>query len=95
MNNFKDLLVTTQNLLGFAYWIEVTTEIPACTYYFGPFQTQQEAEAAQGGYEEDLKAEAAQGIHSRIEQCKPKFLTSPEEVGEMTGQQTPFYSSLL
>ena len=95
MNNFKDLLVTTQNRLGFAYWIEVTTESPACTYYFGPFQSQEEAEAARSGYEEDLKAEAAEGIQSTIKQCKPEFLTSPEELGELEDEQTPIYSGLL
>ncbi|MDJ1180685.1 DUF1816 domain-containing protein [Roseofilum sp. BLCC_M91] len=92
MNNLKDLLVNTQNFLGFAYWIEIKTEIPACTYYFGPFQSQEEAQQAQQGYEDDLKAEAAQGISSVIKQCKPNSLTIYEDLGEINGQQTPAYS---
>lgn len=92
MNNFKDLLVNTQNFLGFAYWIEIKTQTPACTYYFGPFQSQEEAEQAQQGYEEDLKAEAAEGISSTIKQCKPEALTISEDLGEINGQQTPAYS---
>jgi len=92
MNNFKDLLVTTQNFLGLAYWIEIKTQTPECTYYFGPFQSQEEAQEAQQGYEEDLKAEAAEGITSVIKKCKPESLTISEDLGEINGQQTPAYS---
>ncbi len=93
MNNFKDLLVNTQNFLGLAYWIELKTQTPPCTYYFGPFQSYEEAQQAKGGYEEDLLAESAQGITTVIKQCKPEALTISEDLGELNGQQTPVYSS--
>ena len=34
---------------GKAWWIEIKTNQPACTYYFGPFDSELEAMAAKGG----------------------------------------------
>ncbi|HBE16837.1 MAG TPA: hypothetical protein DDW51_04275, partial [Cyanobacteria bacterium UBA11367] len=48
--------------LGLAFWVEIVTDNPKCTYYFGPFLSAQEAETAKGGYIEDLENEGAQGI---------------------------------
>ncbi|HBQ99982.1 MULTISPECIES: DUF1816 domain-containing protein [unclassified Roseofilum] len=87
MNNVQDLLVNTQNFLGFAYWIEIKTQTPSCTYYFGPFQSIEEAEEVQHGYEEDLKAEAAEGISTLIKQCKPEALTISGDLGEIGNRQ--------
>ncbi len=39
----KEFLISSLNLFGLAYWIEIVTETPQCTYYFGPFLTEQEA----------------------------------------------------
>ena len=59
------------------------TELPSCTYYFGPFATGNEADAAKAGYVEDLESESATGIHVSIEQrCQPTYLTI-DRTGEL------------
>ncbi|MDB9313438.1 DUF1816 domain-containing protein [Spirulina sp. CS-785/01] len=74
--------------LGLAYWVEIKTDSPACTYYFGPFSNQQEAQEASYGYVEDLKEEEATGITVTIARMKPKDLTIFEdELGEMNGHK--------
>ena len=80
------LLTKVLNILGIKeqkklpYWLKITTKVPKCTYYFGPFDSSHEAKALQAGYMEDLMAESAQGIHLELEQSeKPKELTVCEE----------------
>lgn len=80
----KELLIGILDFLGLAYWVEIVTKEPKCTYYFGPFLSQQEAQTAQGGYIEDLKNETAQGISVTIKRCKPSKLTIFDELGEQT-----------
>ena len=60
------------------WWIEVQTKFPHCTYYFGPFDSLNEAQKHQPGYIEDLVAEKAQGISFKINQKQPILLTSCE-----------------
>lgn len=74
------------DLLGFKkkeqspYWLRITTKVPKCIYYFGPFDNSYEARASQAGYLEDLMAENAQGIHIELAQCpQPPELTICEE----------------
>ena len=74
------------NILGiqqpknFPYWLKITTKVPQCVYYFGPFDSPLEAKALQGGYIEDLIAENAQGIHIEMKYGpQPKNLTVCEE----------------
>ncbi|HEY9696900.1 MAG TPA: DUF1816 domain-containing protein [Trichocoleus sp.] len=69
--------------LGLAWWVEVVTETPSCTYYFGPFLTAQEAKEAQAGYIEDLQQEGAKGMRIAIKRCKPEKLTVFDEETEM------------
>ena len=57
------------------WWIEIHTNNPQCTYYFGPFQTAFEAQALQAGYLEDLQQEQAQIVTAQIKQCQPQQLT--------------------
>ena len=57
------------------WWVEIQTNNPQCTYYFGPFETAEEARASQDGYLEDLRQEQAQIITVEIKQCQPKELT--------------------
>jgi hypothetical protein len=78
----KELLIKILDFIGWAYWVEIVTEHPACTYYFGPFVNQQEAEAAQSGYIEDLRHEGAQEITLTVKRCKPDKLTIFNELGE-------------
>lgn len=63
------------NQFGLAWWVEVVTASPRCTYYFGPFLTADEANQAKPGYIEDLEQEGAQGILVDVKRCKPKELT--------------------
>ncbi len=57
------------------WWIEIFSTQPCCTYYFGPFESDQQAFLDQDGYIEDLVNEGAQGITVQIKWCKPKELT--------------------
>ena len=57
------------------WWVEIQTDNPQCTYYFGPFETAEEARALQDGYLEDLRQEQARIITVEIKQCQPKELT--------------------
>lgn len=58
-----------------AWWLEISTQQPQATYYFGPFSTAEEAQGSQGGYLEDLEQEGAQDITVQVKWCKPKQLT--------------------
>lgn len=63
-----------------AWWAEITTIKPRCIYYFGPFQTDAEAQSAYSGYVDDLDSEGAQGIVVVIKRCKPDNLTVFDEI---------------
>lgn len=76
----KELLLKTVNFLGFASWVEIVTENPTCTYYFGPFLDNGEAEAAKNGYVEDLHSEGAHIASLSVKRCKPDELTIFDEL---------------
>ena len=57
------------------WWIEIHTNSPHCTYYFGPFDSAFEAQDLQTGYLEDLRQEQAQILTAQIKQCQPPQLT--------------------
>lgn len=78
----NDILLNILEFFGLAWWVEVVTEAPKCTYYFGPFATVKGAKAAQVGYVEDLKQEGARGIKVSVKRCKPNRLTIVEEEAE-------------
>ena len=71
----KELLLKLVELVGFASWVEVVTENPSCTYYFGPFMGNEEAETAKQGYIEDLQNEGAMIASLVVKRCKPGELT--------------------
>lgn len=75
----KEIFTSGLEQLGFAWWIEIVTVEPACTYYFGPFTSGEEAELAQAGYVEDIKQEGAQGMSVQVKWCKPQELTVFED----------------
>jgi Domain of unknown function (DUF1816) len=77
--NIQDIWSNALHLVGQAWWVEITTDRPPCTYYFGPFTTAVEADAAKSGYVEDLESESAQGIQVAIKRCKPVQLTIDRE----------------
>jgi Domain of unknown function (DUF1816) len=57
------------------WWVEIVKELPRCTYYFGPFDSEKEASTNTPGYIEDLESEGAQRLSVRIKQCQPSELT--------------------
>lgn len=83
----KEVLIKILHLLGLAFWVEIVTDNPRCTYYFGPFLSEQEARAAQGGYIEDLENEAAKVVSLNIKRCKPTNLTIFDELGEQISRE--------
>ena len=70
-----DVWTDILNFLGQAWWVEILTTQPQCTYYFGPFASINEANIAMPGYVEDLESELAQDIQTYIKRCKPSILT--------------------
>ncbi|MEN9230126.1 MAG: DUF1816 domain-containing protein [Thermostichus sp. DG02_5_bins_236] len=59
---------------GLSIWIEITTE--DCTYYYGPFSTEAEAEQLRGQYIADLKAEGSAQIQAVVKKMRqPESLT--------------------
>ena len=61
------------------WWVEIVTKQPNCLYYFGPFDSQEEAKANEDGYLQDLQAEGAQEIQVIICQGQPQKLTIFED----------------
>ena len=59
------------------------TSAPRCIYYFGPFLTASEAQAAKAGYVEDIENEGAEGLGVAIYRCKPINLTVADDLGKM------------
>ncbi len=79
----KEPLISLLNFCGLAWWVEILTTTPRCTYYFGPFLTAQEATEEKTGYIEDLENEGAMGINVAIKRCKPSTLTIADDLGKM------------
>lgn len=59
----------------FAWWIEIYTDFPRCLYYFGPFDSEAEAQGEQAGFIEDLKQEGVEQLSVQTKQCEPGVLT--------------------
>ena len=78
-SNLSDSLANFYNRLGLAWWVEIKTDRPACTYFFGPFLSQKEADTAAIGYRKDLENEHAEGIALVLKRCKPTQLTICDE----------------
>jgi hypothetical protein len=81
----KDFLTNFQNVLGLAWWVEVKTDEPQCTYYFGPFSDEAAARSTEAGYVEDLVSEGAKNIVVTVKRCKPEHLTVTNESGKSNG----------
>jgi Domain of unknown function (DUF1816) len=57
------------------WWVEIVTDLPRCTYYFGPFDSDKEASSHTPGYLEDLEGEGAKRVSIRIQKCQPAEIT--------------------
>lgn len=75
----NELWLSALEFLGLAWWVEIVTETPSCTYYFGPYVSAEEAEIAKPGFVSDLRQEGAKGIKVEIKRLKPKRLTLFDE----------------
>ncbi|HEY9637212.1 MAG TPA: DUF1816 domain-containing protein [Coleofasciculaceae cyanobacterium] len=75
LENTEEFFTSYLEMTGKAWWVEIVTKKPDCTYYFGPFVSHREAQLAQLGYIEDLEQERPQLIAIDIKQCQPKELT--------------------
>lgn len=80
----EEVFTSYLDKLGLAWWLEIVTDWPACTYYFGPFVSAKEADIACSGYLEDLEEEGVQGIAVAIKQCQPVDLTIEREEGQVS-----------
>jgi hypothetical protein len=89
----KENLINIFQFFGLAWWIEIVTQHPRCTYYFGPFLSAKEATAAKAGYLEDLQNEGAQGISFNVKRCKPDNLTIADDLGERIDREKQSYLS--
>lgn len=87
-DNVKEFLINIFQGFGWAWWVEIVTQNPRCTYYFGPFLSVKEANAARDGYMEDLEHEGAQGIAVTVKRCKPANLTIFDDLSERIDRKT-------
>jgi hypothetical protein len=59
------------------WWVEIFTAQPFCLYYFGAFQTFQEARILNQGFKQDLLDEGASVVCLNIKYCSPNQVTIP------------------
>lgn len=85
----EEFILSILEFFGQACWIEIKTESPRCTYYFGPFVRKGEAEKWKSGYVEDLEGEGAEIVSLVIKRCKPAILTDYEQEDEETSGTFP------
>ncbi len=91
-NLFKNIFTSVLEALGLAVWIEIVTDSPRCTYYFGPFTSESEAELAKIGYIEDLEAEGSKGLAVMVKRCKPEKLTIYDDSLDFKFDRFPAFS---
>ena len=65
---------------GREWWVEVDTDSPKRTYYFGPYESKDEASNNTTGYIKDLEKKGAKKISINIKQGRqPSQLTATDE----------------
>ncbi|KYC37077.1 hypothetical protein WA1_46430 [Scytonema hofmannii PCC 7110] len=64
--------------LELAWWVEIMTVFPRCSYFFGPFMSAEEADRSKAGYIEDLEQEGSQVMFAQVKWCQPPELTIVE-----------------
>ena len=58
------------NKLGLAWWAKVETEVPAVTYWFGPFLTKKSLKGNLELFISDLNNEGSKNISHSLLRCK-------------------------
>lgn len=91
-NLFKNIFTSFLETFGLALWVEIITDSPRCTYYFGPFANTADAEAAKLGYIEDLETEGSKGLSVMIKRCKPDSLTIYDDSLDFKFDRFPAFS---
>lgn len=71
----ENITVSLLEQLGLAWWVEVITNEPHCTYYFGLFITESAAKLSQFGYIEDIVQEGGNISSVEVKRFQPKVLT--------------------
>lgn len=77
------------------WWLEIKTADPACTYYFGPFDIEQEALLKKTGYLDDLQQEGSKVLSANAIALSspPQQLTVYEEgMDDQSPDPTPAFS---
>ena len=94
LETLKESFISVLDQLKLALWIEIVTEQPQCTYYFGSFACAKSAQKAVSGYIEDLKQESAQVITVTFKRVQPRELTieSDESRENFESQLSPAIS---
>lgn len=63
-----------QSQKGANYWIRIVTNNPDYVYYFGSFESYEEAQCCVRGYIQDLKEEGSKIVFFDITRYQPKQL---------------------
>ncbi|MEM6835682.1 MAG: DUF1816 domain-containing protein [Cyanobacteria bacterium P01_C01_bin.120] len=77
------------------WWLEIKTTAPACTYYFGPFDTEPDAQAQQQGYLDDLQQEGAKVIAAAaiaLDSPPPQLTIYEEGIDDQAPDPAPAFS---
>jgi len=64
-----------QEIPSLGWWIEICTNHPFYLYYFGPFDSREEATLKSHGFIHDLREEKAEILSLQIELTRPDQLT--------------------
>lgn len=71
------------------WWVKITTAEPNCLYYFGPFDSEEEAMRHQPGFVEDLTQENAREIKVSIQRTPtPSELTVEYQPSKQTAMMS-------
>jgi Domain of unknown function (DUF1816) len=57
------------------WWVEIFSAKPAGLYYFGHFDSQEDAQKSLDGFVQDLVDEGANNLKTQLQFCQPKRLT--------------------
>ncbi len=74
---------TVDELIDQDWWVRFQTVIPCVTYFFGPFDSFDEAHSNHRGYLEDLIKEKAEGITFNFQIGAPKSLTIVNDISDL------------
>jgi hypothetical protein len=91
-NLFRNIFTSVLETVGMAAWVEIVTDAPSCTYYFGPFMRRADAESAKIGYIEDLEAEGSKGLTVTVKRCRPSVLTIYDDSMDFKFDRFPAFS---